>query len=77
MKNLLKFILTEITGSKDFKIKEETDGDFINLDVSAAKDLMGIIIGKEGRVIKAIRSLLKVKATLEKKGVALSVNEKA
>ena len=73
MKDLLTFILKGITGKKDLEIVEETEGERIHFLVKAPEDSVGIIIGKEGRTIKAIRSLLKVKATLEKKGVSVSV----
>lgn len=76
MKDLLTFILKEITKKDDFEIKEEVDGDFIRFTVLAPKEIMGIIIGREGRTIKSIRNLLKVRATLEKKAVSVSVEEK-
>ncbi|MEK7112247.1 MAG: KH domain-containing protein [Patescibacteria group bacterium] len=73
MKDLLTFILKGITGKKDLDIVEETEGDRTHFLIKAPEDSVGIIIGKEGKTIKAIRSLLKVRATLEKKGVAVSV----
>lgn len=73
MKDLLTFILKGITGKKDLEIVEETEGDRTHFLVKAPEDSIGIIIGKEGKTIKAIRSLLKVRATLEKKGVSVSV----
>ncbi len=76
MKDLLTFILKEITKKDDFEIKEEVNGDFIRFTVLAPKEIMGIIIGREGRTIKSIRNLLKVRATLEKKAVSVSVEEK-
>jgi len=76
MKELLEFILKEITKSNSVEVTEEIDENFSKLTILAPKDLMGIIIGKEGRIIKAIRNLLKVKATLEKRGVNVSVEEK-
>ena len=73
MKDLLTFILKGITGKKDLDIVEETEGDRTHFLIKAPEDSVGIIIGKEVKTIKAIRSLLKVRATLEKKGVAVSV----
>jgi predicted RNA-binding protein YlqC (UPF0109 family) len=37
---------------------------------------MGLIIGKRGKTIRTIRNLLRVRATLEKKGVSVAVVEK-
>ena len=76
MKELLEYVLKEITKSNSVEITEEVDENFSKLTIFAPKDLMGIIIGKEGRIIKAIRNLLKVRATLEKKGVNVSIEEK-
>ncbi len=76
MKDLLTFIVKGITGKDNFEIAEETQGESIHFLVKTPEDSVGIIIGKEGRTIKAIRSLLKVKATLEKKGVSVSVEPK-
>lgn len=73
MKELLAFILKGITGKKDLEIVEESEGERTHFLVKAPEDSVGIIIGKEGKTIKAIRSLLKVRATLEKKGVSVSV----
>jgi predicted RNA-binding protein YlqC (UPF0109 family) len=77
MKDLLSYILKEITKNESIEVKEEVENNFSRLTILAPKDLMGIIIGKEGRTIKAIRNLLKVRATLEKKGVNVTVEEKA
>ena len=76
MKDLLTFIVKGITGKDNFEIAEETQGESIHFLVKTPEDSVGIIIGKEGRTIKAIRSLLRVKATLEKKGVSVSVEPK-
>lgn len=72
MKELLSFILKAITG-KEIPVEEKTEGERINFVITPPEDLTGIIIGKGGKTIKAIRNLLKVKATLEKKIFFLSV----
>lgn len=76
MKDLLEYILKEITKDNSIVVTEDIDDNFSKLTIFAPKELMGVIIGKEGRIIKAIRNLLKVRATLEKKGVNVSVEEK-
>lgn len=40
---------------------EETDGNY-NVSVKVAKEDMGRVIGKGGKIIKAIRNLLKIRA---------------
>lgn len=74
MKDLLQFIVKSILGSSKFEITEEVDGSIVKLIVKTEEKDGGLIIGKEGRIIKAIKNLLKIKATLEKKKVVVLVN---
>jgi len=76
MKDLLTFLVKKITGLKDFTIKEEIDNSFTNFIIITKPGTAGLIIGKQGKTIKMIRNLLKVKATLEKKGVNINIEEK-
>lgn len=76
MKDLLNYILKQILPTQDYTIVENIDGEHSNFIIQAPKELMGMIIGKEGHTIKALRNLLKVRATLEKKGVTLTAEEK-
>jgi len=76
MKELLTFILEGITGKKDFKIEETEEGGRVDYLIFAPEEMVGMIIGKNGKTIKAIRNLLKVRATLEKKAVSVSVSPK-
>lgn len=75
MEELLIFLAAGITGSKDLKIESEENNDFINFKIVAPKEFVGLLVGKEGRMIKALRTLLKVKAALEKRAVGLVVEE--
>ena len=77
MKDLLKFLVEKITGSKDYEIQESAEEGRHDFMILAPKDMVGMIIGKEGKTIKTIRNLLKVKATLGKEAVSVSVGEKA
>lgn len=75
MKDLLDFILRNILGKDSkFEINEEDDGSIVKLTVKTAEDEGGMVIGKGGKVIKAIRNILRIKATLEKKKIILLVN---
>lgn len=76
MKKLATFIIQSITGSEDFEIQEKQEGDFVNLEVAAAPEITGLIIGRNGKTIKSIRRILSIKAALEKKGINISVTEK-
>jgi len=75
MKELLEYILNGILGEGEFYVTEEVDGDFVRLFVKVEPEKAGLVIGKGGGTIKAIRSILRVKATLEKKGVSVNLAE--
>lgn len=76
MKELIEYILKSVLGSEDFNIDEAVEGDSMNFTVALPKELMGLVIGKKGKTVRAIRNLLKVRATLEGKSVWLSVTER-
>lgn len=75
MKKLLEYILEGILGDKDFKVTEDVDGDFVKLSIKVEPEDMGMVIGKGGSTIKSIRNILRVRATLEKKGVSVEIAE--
>jgi len=76
MKELLEYILQGILGKDGFYVTEEVDGDFVRLFIKVEpEENAGIVIGKGGTTIKAIRNILRVKATLEKKGVSVNLAE--
>lgn len=75
MKDLLEFLLEKITKSKKLEINESESEDRIEFKIKLPKEFMGIVIGKGGNTIRAIRNLVKVRATLEKKVVNLSIEE--
>lgn len=73
MKELLEFLLKGILGEGKFEVIEESDGDRINLTIKTDPKDTGLVIGKGGKMINSLRNILKVPATLEKKGVNLQV----
>lgn len=75
MKKLLEFIIKGILKDKDFSVTETGDENFVNLSIKAAPEDLGLIIGKGGKIIKTIRNILKIRATLEKKGVSVTVED--
>lgn len=79
MKALLEFLVSKITGAtpaKDFSIDETNEeGGKSLLTITAKPDIIGLIIGKEGKTIKNIRKIISVRAVLEKKSVNISVVE--
>jgi predicted RNA-binding protein YlqC (UPF0109 family) len=75
MQDLLEFIVKGITGGTNFTIEENQENDVSQFLIKAKSPEIGIIIGKSGRTINAIRNLLKVKATLEKRRANVSITE--
>jgi len=77
MKTLLSYLISEITGSEDFEIDEDVgESGYTNLTLKVSKDHMGLVIGKKGKMISALRSILRTKATLDRIGFSLNVVEK-
>lgn len=76
MKNTLNYLVTSIVEkSEDVEITEtEVDG-VLNLTIKVASEDMGRIIGKSGKVIKAIRNIMKIPAMKENKKVFVSLLE--
>jgi len=80
MKELLEFLLKGLLGEGDlpagrqeFEIVEASDAGRIVFTVKTAPENVGLVIGKGGRMIKSLRNILKVRATLEKSAVSLNV----
>lgn len=74
MKELVEYIAKAIvTTPNDVKVTEETDagGVVIKLEVNAEDK--GRVIGKQGRVAEAMRTLLRVVATKEGNRVRLEI----
>jgi len=63
MKDTLHYIITALVDNPDAVQIEERDEDgVLNLIVTVAPEDMGKIIGKEGKVIRSIRNIMKIKA---------------
>ena len=63
MKELVEYIAKSIVnGPDEVKVEEETDEDGITLKLQVADEDKGRIIGKQGQVAQAMRTLLRVKA---------------
>ena len=76
MIDLIKFLITKITGSNDFEVSESEDERGTLFTVKATPEIIGLIIGKAGKTIKNIRRIASIKATAENKFVNINVIEK-
>lgn len=76
MKKLIEFLAKSLATEPDKVVVEEVVVDNRQIiKLSVANEDMGMIIGKSGRIIKAIRTLLKIKAIKENKRVYLELVE--
>jgi uncharacterized protein len=65
MKDLLAYLVENIVENKDaVEINETGEDGMIILKLKVAPEDMGKVIGKSGKVIKSLRSALKVKSLL-------------
>jgi len=63
MKELVEYIAKSIVDAPDaVQIEEETNEDGLTLKLQVADEDKGRVIGKQGRIAEAIRTLLRVKA---------------
>ncbi|MDD5415997.1 MAG: KH domain-containing protein [Candidatus Daviesbacteria bacterium] len=76
MKDLLNFIVTNlVTKPEAVSVEEQKDNENINLNLTVDPTDMGLIIGKNGQTIRAIRKLLTVRAMAENIRVNLQLTE--
>jgi len=76
MKALVEYIAKSLVEHSDqVEVREIANGNRIRLELNVAKDDMGRVIGKNGRVANSIRTLLRVAAEREDKQATLDVME--
>ncbi|MGA8849677.1 MAG: KH domain-containing protein [Dehalococcoidia bacterium] len=74
MKDLLEYIIKSIVAEPDaVKITEENSDEGLLIKLEVAPDDKGRVIGRQGRVAQALRTLLRVKAAKEDKRVRLEI----
>jgi predicted RNA-binding protein YlqC (UPF0109 family) len=74
MKALVEYIARSIVNEPDaVKVDEETNEEGITLKLSVADDDKGRIIGKQGQIAQAMRTLLRVKAAKAQTRVRLEI----
>lgn len=76
MKELLEFLIKNITGSEDFTIEQQDEDGRAIFHVDAEEKIVGLIVGKEGKTIKNLRKILSILATKERVGVSINVEAK-
>ena len=76
MKALIEYIAKSLVEHPEqVDVRESKSGNRVRLELSVAKDDMGRVIGKSGRVANSIRTLLRVAAEREGVQATLDVME--
>ena len=74
MKDLIEYIARSLVDDPtQVRIKQKRRGPTVHYELEVAKEDMGRVIGKNGRVANAMRSLLRVAAAREEKRVSLDI----
>ena len=74
MKQILTNLARAIVDSpEDVFVEEKLDGETVHLELHVANDDLGKVIGKQGRIAKAIRTVLKAAAIRENKRVIVDI----
>ena len=74
MKELVEVIAKELVDNPDeVVVTEKTEGRTIVIELHVAASDMGKEIGKQGRIAKSIRSVVKAAASRDKKNVDVEI----
>lgn len=74
LKEVLYGIARAIVDNPDeVTVLQTEDGDTVTLTLSVAPDDMGLVIGRQGRIAKAIRTVMKAAAGTENKRVNVEI----
>ena len=74
MKDLVEVIARNLVDNPDeVVVTEKTEGKNIVVELHVAPSDMGKVIGKQGRIARAIRSVVKAAATKDDKKVVLEI----
>ncbi|MBQ0108386.1 MAG: KH domain-containing protein [Phascolarctobacterium sp.] len=76
MKELVEVMAKSLVNNPDqVRVDEELTGTMLKLRLHVAQEDMGKVIGKQGRIAKAIRTVMKAVATRENVKVIVEIGE--
>lgn len=75
MQELLEYILKSTIDNKEITVTESEEEGSVILTIHAPQEEIGRIIGKGGKVINAMKQLVKIQAIKENKRVEINVEE--
>lgn len=75
---MMKQVLTDIAKAivefpDEVSVSEKESGDMVVLELTVAKSDMGKVIGRQGKIAKAIRTLVRAAANLSGKKVIVDI----
>jgi predicted RNA-binding protein YlqC (UPF0109 family) len=74
MVELLEYIAKSLVDNPDqVQVEQVEEEDIIRLELRVAQEDMGKVIGKQGRIAKAIRTVIKAATAKEKKKVIVEI----
>lgn len=74
MVELLEYIAKSLVDNPDqVEVEQVEEEDIIRLELRVAQEDMGKVIGKQGRIAKAIRTVIKSATAKEKKKVIVEI----
>lgn len=74
MKEIVEVIAKSLVDyPESVEVSEKQDGDQLLLELRVAEDDMGKVIGRQGRIAKALRTVVKAAATRENKKVTVEI----
>lgn len=76
MKDILQTIILNLVENKEeVQVNENINENTVTFEVKVSKEDMGKVIGKQGRIAKAIRTVMKSVAAKENKKVSVDFIE--
>lgn len=76
MKKALEYIVSQVVDNPEkVEINEAEDNGLINFTISVDKSDMGKVIGKNGKIIRAIRNVIKISAIKQNKRINITLSE--
>ena len=77
MEELVRFIVNELVDTKEaFEGKSQVEDGITVINIYAEKEEIGKIIGKQGRIAKAIRTIVKAGSGKDSRKVSVEIIEK-
>ena len=76
MKELVEVIAKAlVTAPEEVRVNEREEGDTLIIELRVAEQDMGKVIGRQGRIAKAIRSVVKAASSREDRKVVVDILE--